>query len=128
MIDTLALANELESAGMHRGKAGAPADHLNRSLHAGLEQRLDRFESRLAGVELNFDRFVPRFAVMEQRQVTMEQRFDRLESRFANMEQRQAAVEQRLVRIEAELPFHRWAFAIVIGLQVALLLRAFWPI
>ena len=93
VIDTLALANDLEAAGMPRRQAGAVADHLNRSLQAGLEQRLDR-----------------------------------LESRFAGLEQRQAAVEQRLVRIEAELAFHRWAFAIVIGLQIALLLRAFWPV
>ena len=32
-----------------------------------------------------------------------------------------------MAEVKAELRFHRWAFAIVIGLEIALLLRAFWP-
>jgi hypothetical protein len=85
VIDTLAMANALEAAGMERRQAEALTDHLNRGLRASVEHRLDRVDSRLE------------------------------------------TIEQRLVRIEAELAFHRWAFAIVIGLQIALLLRGFWP-
>ena len=36
-----------------------------------------------------------------------------------------ASFENRFTRIEAELGFHRWAFAAVIGLQIATLTKLF---
>ena len=32
-----------------------------------------------------------------------------------------------MAEVKAELRFHRWVFAIMIDLQIALVLRAFWP-
>lgn len=74
MIDTPALANDLQAAGMDRRQAETFADHLNRALQAG-------------SVTLPAD----------------------------------------MAEVKAELRFRRWAFASIIGLEIALVLRAFVP-
>ncbi len=36
-------------------------------------------------------------------------------------------IRERLARIETRLGFHRWAFALMVTLQITILVRVFWP-
>ena len=67
---------------------------------AGLEERFAKLEERQQKLEERFAELEERFARLEERQQRLEEKFAELEERFAKLEERQQRLEERFVELE----------------------------
>jgi chromosome segregation ATPase len=95
-----------------------------RAAAAALSQTDDKFtklDIRLAAIDTRFVELENRFTELENRLTELE---SRLNVRFSELEGR---INTRFAELEGKLSKHDWALGLVITLNIAILLKLFWP-
>lgn len=127
MLDTLKLAQRMESRGVRRDEAEAIAESLGEATRDEIGGRFDRVESRLDRVETRLDGIDRRLDRVESRLDQVETRLEVIDGRLDRVESRLDRTDQRLVNVDSDLRLLKWMGGVIIAGVASLVLRAFFP-